>query len=359
MNFLNKTTLCLTAALGLSATPLTKQDKDILKQLNLNDIEAITYDSFDDLISEAQKRGTRFALAVVKDIGNNHIFFYNLSSLLSSIEASKAFKNPMTGSNIESIRIYLWPKHPHIFGEGHQFFEEFVGELREMPQEGFYQYMKRKEIDTERFTGPFKNYSPTNLPQDPDELRRLAYEYYPVDQQTLLAAKYRLSISLYNDAIRLSSNNFTEVKNLLQTITQSPMTPPKMWDTSAFFLINILKKLPYEELKKEQNNMLSLLKRLVRPDSTLDDNAKLDSARFTYLVTLTDAKKTVTEIKELALSILNNPETSFTYHQRVIEFIGNMYNTFKSRIDRNTYTDDAKRIYAQEFIAAFPNGQIL
>jgi hypothetical protein len=158
---------------SLYSVPLTQQDRDLLKQLHFEDTEIFTQRSFNQLYNEAARDNKKFTLAVVKDVGSDRIFFFDLVSLFSYFETAKdkIFDNPLTRQAIESIRIYrapaekyfLTPKpellrrtigslqtfsKPHLLNRDDF---EFVDEIKEKPHNGFYNYMVEHAIDTTNF----------------------------------------------------------------------------------------------------------------------------------------------------------------------------------------------------------------
>jgi len=378
---------------SVSAAPLTHHDKEILEQLNLADTEALTQDSFNELISHAQLNGKRFALAVVRDTSGDKNFFYDLVSLFSAIETNKKFENPINRQPIISIRIYLLSNQPHFYGpegsllkqyhpsrgpmhlsrkpwlEGNKG-DDFVGELHAKPQEGFYKYLKNHGIDTTNFTGSFKEYSPTNLPEDTQELRAIINGNYPLGLPIVRAAQQRLAKILFENEMAQNGEIFAESENLLQALIDDPTVPAAVWDQAAFGLTSInaikLKKLvtgyrPQDarpRILAIRNTMLSLARRLTRPDTTLNNN-QLYFTRNNYLGAAIGTQQPIQEIRDIALSITKNPLTPNNLRQTTIKFIKNIYNAYKSHLDENRYPDEAIRAYMQEFINTFPNGEIV
>ena len=199
---------------SVSAAPLTHHDKEILKKLNVADTDALTQQSFNQLFYDATKDNKKIVLAAVKDNGSDIIFFFDLISLFSALETKKNFVNPLNRQEIQSIRIYRAPAERYFLthkGLTHKTVGsfsiskpnpltiddfEFIGELHAKPQEGFYKYLKNHGIDPTNFTGPFKQYNPTNLPMDIEELRAIVHDDYPLPLETQQAATIRLAQAL-------------------------------------------------------------------------------------------------------------------------------------------------------------------
>ncbi len=267
--------LLIFLSLPAFAAPLTHYDKELLKRLDLNAIEPLTQETFKDLIAQAQAKHTRFALSAVRDASSNHLHFFDTPSLFSSIETTLKFENPANRQRIKSIRLYLLnenipfhelyrktlaqyhPSHGAMHLRHKPFLtEEFVGELKDIPREGFYQFMKRRGIDSTNFTGPFKHYNPKNLPTDHRELRRIITEYYPLDQQTIASAQFALGILLYQEAQvepQLQSTHLPEAESLLQKVIHDKHAAITTRDWAGYFLTRIIT----EKLIKKHNNAAS------------------------------------------------------------------------------------------------------
>ena len=163
---------------------------------------------------------------------------------------------------------------------------------------------------------------------------------------------------------------FAESENLLQALIDDPTVPAAVWDQAAFGLTSInaikLKKLvtgyrPQDarpRILAIRNTMLSLARRLTRPDTTLNNN-QLYFTRNNYLGAAIGTQQPIQEIRDIALSITKNPLTPNNLRQTTIKFIKNIYNAYKSHLDENRYPDEAIRAYMQEFINTFPNGEIV
>jgi hypothetical protein len=378
---------------SISAAPLTHHDKEILEQLNLADTEALTQDSFNELISHAQLNGKRFALAVVRDTSGDKNFFYDLVSLFSAIETNKKFENPINRQSITSIRIYLLSNQPHFYGpeggrlkqyhpskgpmnlsrkpwlEGNKG-DDFVGELHAKPQEGFYKYMKNHGIETTGFIEPYKHYTPANLPTDIEELRAIVRGDYPLDLAIVRAAQLSLAKKLLLEhEVAQNGDDFTESENISQTLIDDLTVPAAIWDQAAYILmfINALKfkkfitgHQPQDELQilNLQNKNLLLVRRLTRPDTTLNNN-QLYFTRNNYLGAAIGTQQPIQEIRDIALSIAGNPLTPDAFRQLAINGIRQMYNHYKRMNESNSFITQEVRAYMQEYINTFPNGEII
>jgi hypothetical protein len=379
---------------SVSAAPLTHHDKEILEQLNLADTEALTQDSFNELISHAQLNGKRFALAVVRDTSGDKNFFYDLVSLFSAIETNKKFENPINRQSITSIRIYLLSNQPHFYGpeggrlkqyhpskgpmnlsrkpwlEGNKG-DDFVGELHAKPQEGFYKYMKNHGIETTGFIEPYKHYTPANLPTDIEELRAIVRGDYPLPLETrqaatLLLAEIKIrhvtSLSMYPSPQYVLQR--FESEDLLQTIMNNQDTSPAIWDKAAFLLTQFIafKNGRLNQLRNEQKqnaqNMLPTMHRLLRPDSTLDPVQKILSRRI-YLTFQVLANEPVQNIKVTALFIMLDNSIAPEHKLAARITIKNDYIYYIEKLFKNTFSTLQEKEWAQQFIAAFPQGEIV
>lgn len=380
-------------SVAVFAAPLTHYDKELLKRLDVNAIEPLTQEPFKDLIAEAQAKQTRFALSAVRDTFSNKLHFFDTPLLFSTIETTKKFENPVNRQPIKSIRLYLVteevpfhelyrkafthyrPSHGALHLRHKPYLtEEFVGELKDVPQEGFYQYMKRRGIDSTNFTGPFKQYNPQNLPVDPHELRRIITEYYPVDQQTFIAAHYVLSGLLYNAAQinpLLQNINLPEAENLALKVISNKNTPAKIRDKAGYILTHIttqklIKKQaqsPSDELirdeiqRSQKEELWPLLKDLMRADSTLEPS-ELDYIRQIYFHSLIVTHAPVEEIKNAALSALQNSSNNVSSLYYITTILKAAYDGYQYQLRTQRLSENNRR-YIEEFIAAFPNGEIV
>jgi hypothetical protein len=391
--------LCtLTCFLSFSvfAAPLTHHDEEILEQLHLADIEALTQESFKDLISQAQLNGKQYALAVVRDTSGDKNFFYDLVSLFSAIETNKKFENPINRQPIISIRIYLLSNQPHFYGpEGGRLKQyhpskgpmnlsrkpwlegntgdDFVGELHAKPQEGFYKYLKKHGIETTGFIEPWQHYSPTNLPTDieDEELRAIIRGDYPLPLETRQAATLLLADILMRRETSVFRYRLPEYvlqrfvpEVLLQTIIDNQDTSPAIWDKAAFLLTQFIafKNDRLNQLRNEQKqnaqNMLPTMRRLLRPDSTLDPVQKIFSRRI-YLSFQVLANEPVRNIKATALSIMLDNSIAAQHKLAARNTIKNDYTYYKDKLFKNTFSTLQEREWAQQFINTFPNGEII
>lgn len=251
--------------------------------------------------------------------------------------------------------------------------EELVGELKDVPQEGFYQFMKRRGIDSTNFTGPFKQYNSENLPTDFHELRKIITEYYPVDQQTFIAAHYVLGGLLYNAAQInpiLQNINLPEAENLALKVISNKNTPAKIRDKAGYLLTRIITEklikkhnnaaspeFVKDEIQKTQKELFPLLKNLMRADSSLVPEA-LNYIRDIYFQALVATHAPVEEIKNAVLSILQNSLNNAAHQNYVATIVKAAYQGYQYQLTTQTLPENSRR-YLEEFIAAFPNGEIV
>ncbi len=377
--------LLIFLSLPAFAAPLTHYDKELLKGLDLNAIEPLTQETFKDLIAQAQAKNTRFALSAVRDASSNHLHFFDAPSLLSVLARSNKFENPANQKPIKSILIYLLPKKVpfcEIYGKTlthyhpshgalylrHKPFltEEFVGELKEVPHEGFYQYMKRHGIDTTNFAAPSKQYSSTQSEKLKQTLLSEQLRQSIIAEQTRIEAE---NILLHEAMELIETNNFIEAESLIQKIMRDPHTNTAIKDQAGFLSVIIADRKVIEAMERLnratssevgetifniQRSNLSLLKNLIRPNSTLNGN-RLNFVRKRYLTYLVKTLSPVSEIKNIALTIIQNSLTSEHERNLVFELIKQNFN----KLVRYHNDTEKFRAYRQEFITAFPNGEIV
>jgi hypothetical protein len=230
--------------------------------------------------------------------------------------------------------------------------------------------MKNHGIETTGFIEPYKHYTPANLPTDIEELRAIVRGDYPLDLAIVRAAQLSLAKKLLLEhEVAQNGDDFTESENISQTLIDDLTVPAAIWDQAAYILmfINALKfkkfitgHQPQDELQilNLQNKNLLLVRRLTRPDTTLNNN-QLYFTRNNYLGAAIGTQQPIQEIRDIALSIAGNPLTPDAFRQLAINGIRQMYNHFKRMNESNSFITQEVRAYMQEYINTFPNGEII